>query len=93
MLVWARASLVVFALFYDKRMPTMHGFLQQLFSITNWKFIAVYICVGFVFASIVFAISWVSIPLMLDRNTDAITAMIISVVALFVNIPLTILWS
>ena len=93
MLVWARASLVVFALFYDKGMPTMHHFLQQLFTISNWEFIAVYICVGFVFASIVFAISWVSIPLMLDRNTDAITAMIISVVALFANIPLTILWS
>jgi uncharacterized membrane protein len=93
MLVWARASLVVFALFYDKGMPTMHGFLSQLFSVSNWEFIAIYACVGFVFASLVFAISWVSIPLMLDRNTDAITAMIISVVALFVNIPLTIVWS
>ncbi len=39
-----------------------------------------------------FAISWVSIPLMLDRDTDAITAMIISIVALFVNVPLTMVW-
>lgn len=93
MLVWARASLVVFALFYNKGMPTMHGFLSQLFSLNNLEFIAVYCCVGFIFASIVFAISWVSIPLMLDRDTDAITAMIISTVALFVNIPVTILWA
>ena len=93
MLVWARASLVVFALFYNKGMPTMQGFLSQLFSLSNLEFIAVYCCIGFIFASVVFAISWVSIPLMLDRDTDAITAMIISTVALFVNLPLTMVWA
>ena len=93
MMVWARASLVIFALFYNKGMPTMHGFLAQLFSLNNLEFLAVYLCIGFVFASIVFAISWVSIPLMLDRDTDAITAMIISCVALFINVPLTLMWA
>ncbi|MCX7219347.1 MAG: DUF2189 domain-containing protein [Burkholderiales bacterium] len=93
MLVWARASLVVFALFYNKGMPTMHGFLSQLFSLANLEFIAVYCCIGFVFASLVFAISWVSIPLMLDRDTDAITAMIISTVSLFINVPATLVWA
>ncbi|MDO9194430.1 MAG: DUF2189 domain-containing protein, partial [Undibacterium sp.] len=68
-------------------------FLSQLFSFSNLEFIAVYCCVGFIFASVVFAISWVSIPLMLDRDTDAITAMIISTVALFVNVPVTIVWA
>lgn len=93
MMVWARASLVIFALFYNKGMPTMHGFLAKLFSLENVEFLAVYLCIGFIFASIVFAISWVSIPLMLDRDTDAITAMIISCVALFVNVPVSIVWS
>lgn len=92
MMVWARASLIVFALFYNKGMPTMEGFLAKLFSIDNAEFLIVYACVGFIFASIVFAISWVSIPLMLDRDTDAITAMIISVVSLFINAPVTMLW-
>ncbi|MFZ6712222.1 DUF2189 domain-containing protein [Undibacterium sp. TC9W] len=93
MMVWARASLVIFALFYNKGMPTMQGFLTQLFSLNNLEFLAVYICIGFVFASVVFAISWVSIPLMLDRDTDAITAMIISCVALFINVPATMVWA
>ncbi len=93
MMVWARASLVIFALFYNKGMPTMHGFLARLFSLDNLDFLLVYLCIGFLFASIVFAISWVSIPLMLDRDTDAITAMIISCVALFVNVPVTLIWS
>ncbi|MFZ6864199.1 DUF2189 domain-containing protein [Undibacterium sp. Ji67W] len=93
LMVWARASLVIFALFYNKGMPTMHGFLQQLFSLDHLEFVLVYTCIGFVFASIVFAISWVSIPLMLDRDTDAITAMIISCVSLFINVPATIVWA
>jgi uncharacterized membrane protein len=93
MLLWVRASLVVFALFYNKSMPTMHSFLSQLFSLDNLEFIAIYCCVGFIFASIVFAISWVAIPLMLDRDTDAITAMLISTAALFINIPATIVWA
>ena len=93
LMVWARASLVIFALFYNKGMPTMQGFLQHLFSLDHLEFILVYACIGFIFASIVFAISWVSIPLMLDRDTDAITAMIISCVALFINVPLSIVWA
>lgn len=71
----------------------MQHFLSQLFSLNNLEFLAVYLCIGFVFASLVFAISWVSIPLMLDRDTDAITAMIISCVALFINVPVTMVWS
>ena len=93
MMVWARASLIIFALFYNKGMPTMHGFLAHLFSLENLEFLLVYLCIGFIFASIVFAISWVSIPLMLDRDTDAITAMIISCVSLFINAPATLMWS
>ncbi len=93
MMVWARASLIVFALFYNRGMPTMERFIGQLFSLDNLEFVLVYLIVGFVFASIVFAIAWVSIPLMLDRDTDAITAMIISCVSLFINAPATIVWA
>ena len=67
--------------------------MAEAATVPNVEFIAVYSCIGFIFASIVFAISWVSIPLMLDRDTDAIAAMIISTVALFVNVPVTIVWA
>jgi uncharacterized membrane protein len=46
MMVWARASLVIFALFYNKGMPTMERFLAQLFSVDNLEFVFVYMCVG-----------------------------------------------
>lgn len=93
LLLWVRASMMVFALFYNKGLPTLEGFLSQLFSFDNIEFIAVYCCVGLLFAGIVFAISWIAIPLMLDRDTDAITAMLISTSALFINLPVAIVWA
>lgn len=92
LLLWVRASMMVFALFYNRGLPTLEGFLSQLFSFDNIEFIAVYCCVGLVFAGIVFALSWIAIPLMLDRDTDAITAMIISISALFKNFPVAVVW-
>jgi uncharacterized membrane protein len=92
MLVWARASLVIFALFYNRGMPTMESFMSFL-SFGNPEFLLMYGAMGFLFASFVFAISWVSFPLMLDRDTDAISAMIISGVAWGTNMPTTIVWS
>ncbi|HQU49070.1 MAG TPA: DUF2189 domain-containing protein, partial [Casimicrobiaceae bacterium] len=56
LLVWARASLVVFALFYTSGMPSIEGFLGQLASVDNVEFLIAYACVGGFFAALVFAI-------------------------------------
>lgn len=92
-LLWARASLVIFALFFTTELPNLSGFLEQVLSPENLDFIMVYCCVGLIFASIVFAVSLVSIPMMLDRNQDAITSMLCSVMALFRNPLPCILWA
>ncbi|MCG2582997.1 DUF2189 domain-containing protein [Massilia sp. TS11] len=91
MLLWARASLVVIAISFTQGMPT--SFLATAASLDNLEFLIIYSFVGFLFASLVFAISWVSIPLMLDRDTDAISAVIISVVSLFKNFRPALLWA
>lgn len=92
-LVWARASLVVFALFYTNEMPNLSGFLTQILAMENLEFLMVYFGVGLIFATIVFAVSVVSIPMMLDRNQDAITAMLASVGTLARNPGVMILWA
>lgn len=92
-LVWARASLVIFALFYSGQLPTMATFLKYAVSTDHLDFLAAYFAVGGVFALIAFAISVVSIPLMLDRGHDAITAAIVSVRALLTNIPAMFVWT
>lgn len=92
-LVWARASLVIFALFYTSEMPSLQGFLAQVLRFENLEFLAVYCAVGFVFAALVFAVSVISIPLMMDRGQDTVTAMIASFLALARNVPAMIVWA
>ena len=92
-LVWARASMVVFALFYSGEMPTLAGFLRHVVSTDHLGFLAAYFAVGGFFALIAFAISLIAIPLMLDRNHDAITAAIASVRALFMNPAPMFVWA
>lgn len=93
MVVWARVSVVIFALFSTGDFPTMQGMIVQIFSMSNMPFVIAWFGVGFVFASIAFAISVVSVPLMLDRNTDTMIALFTSVRALWLN-PLPLyLWA
>lgn len=91
-LIWARASLIMFALFYTNEMPNLSGFLSQVLSLDNLDFLAAYSAVGAVFAVLVFAVSVVSIPMMLDRGQDAITAMLTSFVALTRNVLPLMVW-
>lgn len=78
-LLWGRASLVVFALFYQGGIPTTEDLLAALAKFTNVDFLIAYIAVGAIFASLVFVVSAVAIPMLLDRRTDAITAGLTSV--------------
>ncbi len=91
-LLWGRASLVVFAVFFNTGMPSTAGVLEAIFNPENWEFVAVYLAVGGVFAGLVFATSVVSIPMILDRDTDAISASITSLQVFFVNLPVLLLW-
>ena len=92
-LIWARASLVIFALFYTQEMPNLSGFLQQIVALENFEFLFVYTCAGMIFATLVFAVSVVSIPLMLDRNQDAITSMLASIGSLLKNPFTMMMWA
>jgi uncharacterized membrane protein len=72
-MLWARASLIVFALSFDG-MPDFKGSLLALLDPQNLAFIAAYLAVGGLFAGLIFSVSVVSIPMILDRPTDAISA-------------------
>ena len=64
---------MVFAVSFDG-MPDMKGSLLALLDPNNIGFIVAYLGVGAVFAGLIFAVSVISIPMMLDRQVDAITA-------------------
>ena len=91
-LVWARASLVVFAIFYQGGMPTLETFIEQIARFDNIEFLVAYVLIGGFFATLVFAFSVVSIPTMLDRDQDTVTAMLASFLALVRNVPAMLVW-
>ena len=91
-LLWGRASLVVFAVFFNTGMPSTTGVIAAIFNPANWEFLVVYLMVGSVFAGLVFATAVVSIPMILDRDTDAISAAITSLQVVFGNFAVMLLW-
>jgi uncharacterized membrane protein len=91
-LLWGRASLVVFAVFFNTGMPSTAGVIDAVFNPENWEFVAVYVMVGGFFAAIVFASMVVSLPMILDRGTDAISAAIASIQVVYENTAVMLLW-
>jgi uncharacterized membrane protein len=72
-MLWGRASLVVFAVSFQG-MPDFAGSIQKLLDPQNLQFILAYLAVGGLFAGLIFAFSVISMPMLLDRETDAVTA-------------------
>lgn len=91
-LLWGRASLVVFAVFFNTGMPSTANVVQAVFNPENWEFVAVYLAVGGVFAALVFSSSVVSLPMILDRDTDAISAALTSIQVVYNNTLVMLLW-
>ncbi len=76
-MLWARATLVIFAVTFDG-MPDFKGSLLALLNPENMSFIIAWSALGAVFATLIFAFTVVSMPMILDRKTDAITAALTS---------------
>jgi len=72
-MLWGRASLIVFAVSFDG-MPDFKGSVTALLNPENLEFIVAYLAVGAVFAGLIFSVSVISIPMILDRPVDAVTA-------------------
>ena len=85
MMVWARASLITFALFLSSGIPTLKGLMGQVFSLEHLDFVITWFGVGALFALLVFAASVVTIPSMMERDTDTVPAVLDSFRAVLAN--------
>ena len=72
-MLWGRVALVIFAVSFNG-MPDFKGSLLKLIDPHNLGFIVAYAGAGAVFAGLIYAVSVVSIPMILDRPVDSITA-------------------
>ncbi len=90
-LLWGRASLVVFAVAFNS-MPSSEPLLTQLMDPENLGFVITYLVVGGVFATIIFFTSAISIPMIMDRQTDAVSAGLTSIRACLQNPGVMFIW-
>lgn len=91
--LWARTSMMIIAVFFPRKMPSTGVLLDAIAQGENMAFVATWLGVGALFATLVFAFTVVAIPLMLDRGTDAITAMLASAVAFGRNLLPMAVWA
>lgn len=91
-LIWARASAVIFAVFYNTGLPEMGDFVQAIVSLDNLEFVFIYFGIGLIFAAFMFAISVVAVPMMYDRKTDAVTASLTSLAVVAKNPGAMVVW-
>jgi uncharacterized membrane protein len=77
MMVWMRAAVITYALFFGLvPFPGLDRIAPMLFTTRiGWAMLIVGTAVGGLFASFSFAISAFSVPMLLDRRIDALTAM------------------
>lgn len=94
MLAWMLTAIVVFALFYDNPIPTWDNFIPQVFlSGENTAFLVAGIISGALIAAFAFSISVVTVPMLMDRQVDVVTAMRTSVEAVKRNWKPMALWA
>ena len=89
-MLWGRAALVVFAVSFNT-MPEKANLLAMLLDPENLGFLITYTAVGGVFAGLIFVTSVISIPMIMDRQVDAISAGLTSIRACLQN-PGVMLW-
>ena len=72
---------------------TLDRFLEIVFTTpTGWLFLAIGHVVGAVLAMILFSVTVISIPLLMERELDIVTAMITSFKAVLANPPVMLGW-
>lgn len=94
LLAWVRIATLIFALFFGLGFPPLAELFQTLFfTLDGLAFLAVGTAFGAALSFIAFAISAISIPMLLERDVDAVTAIIASIRAVKDNFGVMLLWA
>lgn len=93
-LMWMRAAVIIYALFFGYRaFPGLEHLVPLLISTPlGWGMIVVGSIVGALFAAFAFAASVFSIPMLVNEPTDVLTAMGTSIALVWNNLPVMIAW-
>lgn len=93
LLSWLRVAALAFAVSFPYVEMTWGSLFQQTATLDGTIFVLLGTAVGGLFAAVSFAISVVSVPMLLDRDTDLIEALATSVAAVLKNPGPMALWA
>lgn len=94
MLTWTRAAVIIYALFFGVvAFPGIGHIAEMLFTTPEgWGMLAFGTIVGALFAGFSFAISVFAVPMLLEKDVDALTAMGSSLAYFWNNRPVMLTW-
>lgn len=94
LLLWLRAAVLIYALFFGiVPFPGTEELIPMLFlTPTGWALLLTGSAVGALFAAFSFAISVFAVPMLLQEKTDALSAMGISMAMVWSNLPVMLAW-
>lgn len=91
---WERISAIMVALMLQGDVVSLGPFsFNILWAAEHWQFVVSYVGFGALLAALVFAISVVSLPMMMDRKVDVVTAVITSLVVVRQNLLPMLFWA
>jgi len=94
MMVWLMLAMVIFSVFFGGTPPGLEGFYESLISQPQTPaFLIVGTAVGGVLAAIAFAVSAISMPMIVSENISAFDAMAFSIAAVTSNPRVMISWA
>lgn len=94
MLLWMRAAVILYALFvgWQPFQGLAHGLPTLFGTPMGLALLGVGTAVGALFAAFAFAISVFGVPMVVDRDVDAFTAMGTSIALAWNNLPVMLTW-
>lgn len=90
---WIRTAMLWFVLYFHEGTPPLDRLPLYLLEPGNLPFLVIGTAMGAGFALITFTVSAVSLPLLVDRNIDLISAILISIQAVLLNPKAMLLWA
>ncbi|MBV8511391.1 MAG: DUF2189 domain-containing protein [Xanthobacteraceae bacterium] len=94
-LLWMRLAQLVFALTFPRTalLDPQSLLTTMLFTFDGLTFLALFVALGAVMATLAFAGGAFALPMLLDRNVGVIEAMGTSFTAVILNVPTMIVWA
>ena len=91
---WERFSAILVALMLHGDLISSGPFsFDVLWAVDHWRFVTAYVGFGAMLAALVFAASVVSLPMMMDRKADVVTAVVTSLVVVRQNLLPMLVWA